>query len=260
MAPLFFAFDQNIHKELVPYHLADINKFPKKIQECFEQGGFTVSLSGRPWSSNGLDEAHEMCVNKDLKSAVVRPTTQYLQKTSLFFNYRISCNKNFMQQIFTQKESSDGMSKIYQKHAENINRMYGYITEHKMLFGTGDCILNPFTKQEATPHQTRDMLNFRAIGDEAYINYVTFRIVSQPSTNSTVPIRNLKVCTMAPPKFVSKRKMNEKERELKDVTRYLRRKLEWCRQTGQANEQYSVFPRALCDNQGTPYSGPKAHG
>ncbi len=66
---------------------------------------------------------------------------------------------------------------------------------------------------------------------------------------------------MAPPKFVNKRKMNEKERELKDVTRYLRCRLEWCRQTGHVydpNEQYSVFHRALCDNQGTPYSSPKS--
>ena len=64
---------------------------------------------------------------------------------------------------------------------------------------------------------------------------------------------------MAPPKAISKRKLNEKE--LKDVTKYLRRRLEWCRQTGQVydpEEQYSIYPRALCDSRGIPHTGTKS--
>ena len=66
---------------------------------------------------------------------------------------------------------------------------------------------------------------------------------------------------MAPPKAISKRKLNEKEKELKDVTKYLRRRLEWCRQTGQVydpEEQYSIYPRALCDSRGIPHTGTKS--
>ena len=64
---------------------------------------------------------------------------------------------------------------------------------------------------------------------------------------------------LAPTNLVSKRKINEKKKELKHVTKYLRR-LDWCRVTGEPydpNEQYSIHPRALCDNNGVVQ---KVHG
>ena len=86
MAPLFHTFDQDVYKEIVPHHLAEISLYPTHIMHYFEQGGFTVSLTGEPWHSVALDEAHEMSINKDLKSAVIRPTTEYLQEMSMLFN------------------------------------------------------------------------------------------------------------------------------------------------------------------------------
>ena len=67
---------------------------------------------------------------------------------------------------------------------------------------------------------------------------------------------------MAPTKKVTKKKMNDIEKELKDTTKLLRRRLEWCRLTGEAydpsTEQYSVYPRALCDSKGQMHSGTKS--
>ena len=64
--------------------------------------GFTVSISGERGHAVAFDEAHEMCVNKDLKMAIVRPTQSYLQKTSLFLKYRITAHKNLLAQLFPQ--------------------------------------------------------------------------------------------------------------------------------------------------------------
>ena len=46
MAPVFFAFDRQHYRRLIPAHLADCLHLPEHIQENFEAGGFVVSITG----------------------------------------------------------------------------------------------------------------------------------------------------------------------------------------------------------------------
>ena len=63
------------------------------------------------------------------------------------------------------------------------------------------------------------------------------------------------------PKKYSKKRVSQRERELKQVTKCLRQRLAWCNQTGQKYdphiEQYSAFPRALCSEKGIPHKSSK---
>ena len=258
MAPLFFTFDQNVYMELIPHHLSEVNSYPIEILECFERGGFSVSITGTAWANVALDEAHEMLINKDLKSAVIRPTTEYLQKT---FIYRMKCYKNFIRQIFGEKDLPVNIMVNAQdiKDNENSDKMWQFLQKFDMFTDNEKELKNIFTNHIANPQQRHDILAFYDIGCKFYTEYVTHRVLSLPSSNA--PVRKQRLLTLAPSKVVSKRKLNKKEKELKDVSKYLMRRLDWCRATGEPydlNEQYSVYPRAFCDNNEVPHSGTKS--
>ena len=94
-APFFNVYDRTMYQRLVPYHLADLKKFPPKILEHLTKG-FTLSLNGEKGHALAIDKSHEMCVNKDMKMAITHPTKPYLQKVYLFLRYRISVHKNLL--------------------------------------------------------------------------------------------------------------------------------------------------------------------
>ena len=81
-----------------------------------------------------------------------------------------------------------------------------------------------------------------------------------PSTSA--PIRTQRLLTFAM-KQKRKTRMTHKERESKQTVKCLRQRLAWCNRTGQSynvtNEQYSIYPRALCDVTGNPQRGTKSN-
>ena len=64
---------------LTSYQIGDISGqsmaildiyLPDSIRECFEKGGFVCNIKGSKMHPVALDEAHEMIVNKDIKTIV----------------------------------------------------------------------------------------------------------------------------------------------------------------------------------------------
>ena len=121
-------------------------------------------------------------------------------------------------------------------------------------------LLNVFSSVKATPEQSHDLLRFRQIGQDGLTNYINYYLLKNPSTKA--PMHGNKLVTMAPRKKVGKRQMNQKEKEMKQVTKCLRQRLAWCNRTKQTydpnQEQYSLLPRAICDENGNPHKGSKA--
>jgi hypothetical protein len=68
-------------QKIISYHLADILTYPSSVLEFLSSGGFTVFITEK---AVALNEPHEMCIYRDMKSAVTYPTKQYLQKSLRF--------------------------------------------------------------------------------------------------------------------------------------------------------------------------------
>ena len=269
MAPLFMAYDRTTYQRLIPYHLADLQKFPPYLLAKLKMA-FTVCINEGKGHAVALDEAHEMCVNKDLKMAIARPTKPYLQKTSLFMRYRITSHKNLLLQIFPHLNKGPKMlfgvfniTPEIREREDNIIAMLHEIQTKALLpesVPANRGLVNIFSCLKATPEQSFDMLNFRQIGGNDLKNYISHYILRIPSTDA--PVRQNKLLTMAAPKKVSKRLMNQKEKEMKQVNKCLRQRLAWCNRTGQTydpvKEQYSLYPRAIADENGRPVKGLKS--
>lgn len=80
MAPMFTAFDHQMYQKPISDHISDTLIIPEAVLVMFQQGAFMVNISGRPWHSIGIDEAHEMCINKQCKIAILKLTEDYINE------------------------------------------------------------------------------------------------------------------------------------------------------------------------------------
>ena len=87
MAPVFTAFDHPTYQKLISNHTSDLLSLPQSVLLMFEQGAFVVNICGRPWHSVGLDEAHEMLINKHRKMSITKPTPDYINRIAKYIIY-----------------------------------------------------------------------------------------------------------------------------------------------------------------------------
>ena len=109
MAALFTAFDRPKYQKLIPQHIVDLLTIPEVLSHL-KKGEFTVSIRGRAGHSVGIDEAHEMCINKDCKEYITRPSADYINRTAIFLPVRAKAIKNMEKQVFSDKKSANSVS------------------------------------------------------------------------------------------------------------------------------------------------------
>ena len=100
MCPLFTAFDRLNYLKILPNHFGEVLTMPEHIRHCFQQGGFVCNIKGNKFCAVALDEAHEMLVNKDIKTTVVRPSQEYLNRIMYYYPIRAKACKVLNDQLF----------------------------------------------------------------------------------------------------------------------------------------------------------------
>ena len=105
------------------------------------------------------------------------------------------------------------------------------------------------------------MLSCRQIGMQSFQSFVQYHILKTLSTSTTTAsLRRNRILTMETPKS-KRKKTSAKDKENKQVIQCLRRKLAWSKHNNESDncyEQFSVYPRALADEQGFPHKGCKS--
>ena len=139
--------------------------------------------------------------------------------------------------------------------------MVQVIKSKEMLSLTG--LWNFLEEKETTPEQAHDLLNFRAIGQKAYEQFVAKKILGLPSTSA--PNRKKRLTTFTVTK-VQKQKVKLVEKERRINQRYLKRQLAWISRQGTEGLDFtdllgpiSPLPRALIGSDGLPYKSTKSN-
>ena len=182
----------------------------------------------------GLDEAHEMLINKDCKQSVVHPTKEFVSQQSLYFAFRSAVLHNTKRQLKISLDS-DGMYKSSElatkarniKAVANANAMKECIAASALLplDNTADVSLrNPFTHKLASPAQQHDLLNFTSIGECDFKIYVQHMYLGNSSVKPTARQHRLK--TFATIK-ATKRLVSNLQKEKHLVSKCLKSRLIW---------------------------------
>ena len=261
MSPLFCAFDRPVYKKLIPQHLADCLLFPQSITDNLKDGGFVISIKGSPWYSIGIDEGHEVMINKDCKIGIVRPSEESMARMTLYFPYRaklMQCVKVMLNKDDDKVKSSFSRA---MKSVDNINAMLQSIRSSNLLplQNPPNAVLrNEFTKEVATTDQQYSLLNYRKLGQEdldAHIKNVYLKLSSAKPVSHRLKLETFG--SKKEPKTSAKSLIKEKEL----VTKCLKNRLLWANSNPNNElqlEQYLELPRAIADHNGLPNKGSKS--
>ena len=185
-----------------------------------------MSITGQAWHSVGLDEAHEMLVNRDCKSAVVHPNKEFINRLALYFPYRSKVIQNFKKQLNPHTRNDHNKSQA-QKGRENIQAMLEALTKSDTLPAQatdGVVLRNGFTGTNASTAQQLDLINFRNIGQTDFDAYVEHVYLHTGNIKAPVKRHQLKTfCTTS--KNVTKHQFAKLQSEKKHIAQCLKKRL-----------------------------------
>jgi hypothetical protein len=112
---LFYAFDRHNYLRMIPYHIADLQTFPKPVLDHFQADCFAVSISGGNYYSVTVVESHEMVINATTKRAIHSFSPTALIALALYLPYRAD-TPQFKSTFVFGKESNTSQRTLRKSH------------------------------------------------------------------------------------------------------------------------------------------------
>lgn len=268
MAPVFTVFDHSTYETQISQHLADLLCMPPTILTMFEQGAFVVSICATEWHSVAIDEAHEMLINKECKTSIVRPSRDYINRIAHYIPYRTKALQNLKQQLFPEQVREETIQSPFSsknsdyKFIQNVQVQMNLIDSHNLFIVCDENrgLLNPFTSKVANKEQFHDLINFRSIGEKELFLRISYFILKNPSVQA--PKRRQKLQTFSD-RQVHKQRITQAEKDKQLILTAMRNKMQHSKRTGRPidrpGEQLLTLPMSLCDHEGNPLKGQKSY-
>ena len=265
MAALFTAFDRRNYLKLIPQHIVDVLALPYEILSELTEGGFTSSIRGGRDHNIRIDEAHEMCINKECKEFITRPSADYIRRTAKFLPIRAKAiKKNFESQLFPERKQTLDSNAILsitattsecKKLEMNVQSQVTKLKQDSTLVydNHDNTFSHLFNHKKPTPEQIQDLMNFREIGQKEFEHRVQYAILGSPSVT---PAKRRKRLLTFTERRVRRKKVSEVEKERRLQIDCWKKRVAFASTTGSnlssVFQQCIELPRASATSDGNP--------
>ena len=253
LAEMFFAYSRDKYEVLVVNSLADSITYPKEIIDHFLNGEWTVSVKGKPFHNQAMDEAHETIINRKLKQITTRPSHFRMVNLADFMAYLDSVCTGLYAFIPKRRKQKDSDHQGLLTRAKSI-------VEKACIFSQKTDQLqlqNIFVNNPPTllAENIKDLLQIAEVGKSRMFSYIRQYVLVPPKEICQKRIRQ-KLKT-----FASKKQTNTRlKTQLQQATALLSSAYRSivAGGKGQTTVQTHPLPLAICKTDGTMRTGCKS--
>ena len=257
IAPLFFAFNHYKYEELCTMAIKDTLTLPTNILQHFLNGGWTVSIKGRPHHNFALDEAHESVINLRLKTITSRPSHFRTVELANFMSYLDKVVRGMENMLYQNKQKEPSH---YRKRyvCQRTGRMMTMLKD-VMLFKVSDipkqlCNILWTDKRPLDSKTIDDLLNIANTGIERMQHFVKEYTLPPQSTGPRKRRKRTRKLATFTHKTTTMRESKKREQELTNIAKNAMEIL----QANRICKQTSQYPLAIADIQGNMRSSQKS--
>ena len=248
LGEMFFAYAHIKYEELICQHINDMFMAPSELLSHFKKGEWTVSISGTPYRNVGIDENHEMGINKSLKEFTTHASEYRTINLASFMAYLDSTVKLLDSRIFSHIRPSTTASESKVKRSNDYTQAMWDTLKKVDIFSNKSVanLINICKPETVIPTENRaDLL---AISETGHVKMTMFikKFILKDASMKNEKRSKKKLRTFSKRKATNRQK-NSKVNSLVRLNKGLTLQIQ---KGGHFYDRVLPFPLALSDEEG----------